>query len=252
MATPIPNGSQRLKGQVAIVTGAGSGMGRAIAVALAQEGARVALVGRTVQALEETAHLVSGVDGESLVLPADVGLEADARRIVSATRERFGRIDILVNNAGTNVAKRLFSNTEVDDWNRVLQTNLTGVFLLSREVLPVMREQRGGLIVNVSSIAGKIATIKAGVPYSAAKHGVHALTQMINLEGWEHQIRATTIYPGDTATPILDRRPTPPPPELREQMLQSEDIAATVVYLAVLPPRALVEELVIRPTKRDI
>ncbi|MBI2941542.1 MAG: SDR family oxidoreductase [Chloroflexi bacterium] len=226
-------------------------MGRAIATALAREGADLGLVGRTASSLAETARLVEETGRAALVVPADVGVAADVRRAAGAIVERFSRIDVLVNNAGTNTSRRLFANTDVDDWDQVIATNLTGVFLCTRAVLPFMRQQRDGVIVNISSLSARGASIKAGVAYSASKFGVTPLTQMVNIEEWRNNIRATAILPGDTVTPILERRPVPPSPEARAPMLKAEDIAAAVVFVATLPPHVLIEDLAIRPTNRE-
>jgi NADP-dependent 3-hydroxy acid dehydrogenase YdfG len=229
----------RLKGSVALVTGAGTGMGEACALALAADGAAVALVGRTAAPLERVAGLVRAKGSDALVAPADVAVVA-----------RFGRIDVLVNSAGTNTARRSFDDTADGDWDAVIATNLTGLFRVSQAVLPIMRRRGGGTIVNISSLAGKGAVPIAGVAYSASKMGVAALTQMINLEQWRHGIRATTIYPGETLTPLLSRRPVPVPPERHALILQPEDIGSTVLFVVTQPPRVLIEEIVVRPTAR--
>lgn len=227
-------------------------MGRATAIALAGEGASVVLWGRRRELLESCAEEVDAAGGNALVQSLDVADEQAVEEAVRAVVERFGRVDVLVNNAGTNTPRRLFRDSALEDWQRVVDTNLTGVFLCIRAVLPTMRRQRSGLIVNVASGAALQASLKSGVAYSAAKRGVVALTQMVNAEEWENGIRASTVYPGDVDTPILDLRPTPPPPELRATMLRPEDIAAAVVFLAALPARALVEDLVIKPVNRKL
>jgi len=255
MSTPHPDvgaavvGS-RLKGRLALVTGAGSGIGEACALALAADGAAVALVGRNAAPLERVAGLVREQGADALVLPADVAVADDVRRVVDAVVARFGRIDALVNSAGTNTARRSFDETEDEGWDAVVATNLSGLFRVSRAVLPSMRRQGGGTIVNISSLAGKGAAPIAGVAYSASKMGVAALTQMINLEQWQHGIRATTIYPGETLTPLLGRRPVPVPPERHALILQPEDIAGVVLFVVTQPPRVLIEEIVVRPTAR--
>ncbi len=177
---------------------------------------------------------------------------------VRAVLDAFGRIDVLVNNAGTNRKRRLLADAtaptwdQADDWDRIIQTNLTGVFLCVRAVLPTMRQQRRGTIVNVASAAALQAGRKSGTAYSASKRGVVAITQMINVEEWENNIRATTVYPGDVDTPIMELRPEPPGAEVRAQMMLPEDIAEAILLVACLPQRAMVEDLVIKPTNRSV
>jgi NAD(P)-dependent dehydrogenase (short-subunit alcohol dehydrogenase family) len=237
-----------LDGQVAVVTGAGSGIGRATAVALAREGARVAAVGRRKEPLEETLASLASDPDASFAVPADV-TDADAgEQVVQEVVHRYGRVDLLVNNAGLNVARRDLAALSVADWQAILQVNLTGTFLMTHAVLPVMREQGSGTIVNVSSIAGLRARGFTGPAYNAAKAGVNSLTESVNLAERRNGIRACAVCPGEVETPILDKRPTPPTPEARALMLQPEDVASSIVFVATLPPRATVELLSIYPT----
>jgi NAD(P)-dependent dehydrogenase (short-subunit alcohol dehydrogenase family) len=240
----------RLRGCAALVTGGGSGMGRACALALAAEGASVAVLGRTGATLEEVAALVRVAGAEALAVVGDVASAADVRAAVETVDARFGRIDVLVNSAGTNTARRSLAETADEDWEGVIATNLSGIFRMTQAVLPVMRRQRGGTIVNISSLAAKGAVPIAGAAYSASKMGVNALTQLVNLEQWEYGIRATTIYPGETLTPLLLRRPVPVPLERRDLILRPDDVAAAVLYAVSQPARVLVEEIVLRPTTR--
>jgi NADP-dependent 3-hydroxy acid dehydrogenase YdfG len=243
---------RRLAERVAIVTGAGTGMGRAIALALVEEGARVVLAGRNADNLAETARAVETIGGEVAVKRTDVTEPAQCQALAQAALDRWGRIDLLVNNAGTNTKRRGYADATLDDWNAVVRTNLDGVYFCTQAVLPAMRAQRRGQIVNISSLAGRRASVVSGVAYSAAKHGVVALTQSLNEEEWRSGIRASCIEPGETATPILELRPNVPPRESWADMLQSEDIAEAVRYLATLPERVLVDELSIRPSIRRL
>jgi NAD(P)-dependent dehydrogenase (short-subunit alcohol dehydrogenase family) len=242
-----------LDGQVAIVTGGGSGIGEATAVALAREGVRVAVAGRRRQPLEEVVSAVTSAGGTAFAAPVDVADPEAVPAVAQAVIERWGRVDLLVNNAGINVPQRELASMSVSDWNAVVQINLTGTFLMTQSVLPVMRRQQSGTIVNVSSIAGYRPSALSGPAYNAAKAGVNALTESVNLAERRHGIRACAICPGEVATPILDKRPQPPSAEARATMLQPEDLAATVLFVAALPQRASVELLTIQPTaERDV
>jgi NADP-dependent 3-hydroxy acid dehydrogenase YdfG len=241
---------ERLAGQVAIVTGGGTGIGEATAVALAREGARVAVVGRRAEPIEALAARVTAEGGTALAFPADVTDPDAVQGLVNEVREQWGRVDVLVNSAGVNVPRRDLASLSVADWDAVLRINLTGTFLVTHAVLPIMREQRSGTVVNVSSIAGYRAMALTGPAYNAAKAGVNAFTESINLAERRHGIRACAVCPGEVATPILDKRPEPPSPEARATMLQPEDLAETVLFVATLPQRATVELLTINPTEQ--
>jgi NAD(P)-dependent dehydrogenase (short-subunit alcohol dehydrogenase family) len=237
-----------LSGKVAIVTGAGSGIGRAAAKALAEAGADVTLVARSEAALQEVAAEVEATGRRALIQPLSVNDNDAVEAAVRATVATFGRVDILVNNAGTNTPKRKLLDTSPEDWRLVVDVNLTGAYLCTRAVLPAMQRQNEGTIINIASVAAKSASLLGGAHYSASKAAVLSLTQSTNLEQRAHNIRATAISPGETATPILDRRAVPPTAEERARMLQPEDVAAAVVFVASLPQRACIEDVLIRPT----
>lgn len=230
---------------VVVVTGAGSGIGRAIAQAFLSEGSRVVLVGRTVSALTETA--ADTEVGSALVQRCDVANRVSVESMISATLEAFGTIDVLVNNAGMNTNPRSVGEVSADDWDRTLQVNLTGAFNCIQAILPTMRSRRGGTIVNIASTAGLRTSEFAGAAYSAAKHGVVSLTYSINEEEQRFGIRSSAICPGETDTPIMDMRPEPPAPERRASMLRPEDVATAAVFVSRLPPHACVPLLVIKP-----
>jgi NADP-dependent 3-hydroxy acid dehydrogenase YdfG len=240
----------RLDGRVAIVTGGGSGIGEATAAALAREGAKVAVVGRRPGPLEDLVATLTEQGHTACAVAADVTDPGAATDLVAQVRARWGRIDVLVNSAGINVPRRDLASLSVSDWEAVLRVNLTGTFLVTHAVLPVMREQRSGTVVNVSSIAGYRAMALTGPAYNAAKAGVNAFTESINLADRRHGIRACAVCPGEVATPILELRPQPPSAEARASMLQPEDLADSILFVATLPQRANVELLTIYPTEQ--
>lgn len=238
-----------LIGKSVVVTGGGSGVGRAVAVALAKEGMKVLAVGRRRDKLAETASLADA--GAIQIEPADVGREADAERVVSMALALFGRLDVLVNNAGANIRDRAVEILSVADFDKLIAINLRGAFLMMRAALEPMRTQKDGLIINISSIAGVRASPLGGAAYTASKHGLQGLSGVVSIEESRHGIRSTTICPGEINTPILDERPEPVSAERRAIMLQPEDVAAAVLFVTRLPARAHVPELVIKPTTQE-
>lgn len=237
-----------LDDQIALVTGAGSGIGRAAAVALAREGARVALNGRRSAPLAETADLVSAVGGEAFAVPGDLTDPAAVERVVQDTLARWGRIDILVNNAGLNVPRRALAEISIEDWQAVIGADLTAPFLLTRAVLPGMRAAGRGTVVNVSSMAAKRAGLLSGPAYSAAKAALNSFTESINVAERGHGVRACAVCPGEVATPIMALRPYPPSEEAIATMMQPEDVAAVILLVAAMPARTTIDEVVMRPT----
>ena len=244
----MPSG--KLKGKVAWVTGGGSGIGLAGAIAMAKAGARVVISGRSANTLDAGAAVAAAAGVRIETVRLDVAEGAAVERVAKDILARHKRIDILVNSAGTNIAggKRNFATTSLEGWDEVVAINLSGLFYCCFAVIPAMRAQRAGLIINVSSWAGRYGTPLTGPAYNATKRAVVALSESINMEECTHGIRATSVLPGEVATPILERRPVPPSKEERERMLQAEDLGATILYLATLPPRACVNELIISPT----
>lgn len=236
-----------LEGQVAWITGGGSGIGLAGARALAEAGAQVVIAGRNPATLAEAlAQLQAAGRVESQLL--DVADPAAVDEAARALVARHGRLDILINSAGTNTARRGLDVLTPAAWDEVVGINLHGLFYAVHAALPTMRAQGGGLIVNVSSWAGLYATRLTGAAYNASKRAVLALTETLNLEEGVHGIRATALVPGEVATPILDKRPFPPSAAQRARMVQPEDVGQTLRFLAGLPPRVCINELVISPT----
>jgi NAD(P)-dependent dehydrogenase (short-subunit alcohol dehydrogenase family) len=235
-----------LNDKAVLVTGGGGGIGLGIGLALAREGCRVAITGRNEAKLRAAA---AQFDGPPPIRfrACDVSDRQDVAQLFAWLQTDLWPLDILVNNAGIIVPNRRMSQLTPDDWDRMLAVNITGAFNCIHAVLPAMRERRSGLIVNISSIAGKRALMLSGPAYCASKFALTALGTTVGLEERENGIHVTNIYPGEADTPMLDSRPVPVPPEKRAQMLQPEDVAAAVVMVAKLPPRALVPELVITP-----
>ena len=239
-----------LRNQGVLITGGGTGSGRAIALALAAEGCRVGITGRREEKLRETAELTPH-DSPIRFARSDVSSRDDVHQLMVWAEREIGPIHILVNCAGINVKDRATKDLTPADFDRLLQINCTGAFNTIWAVLPQMRERQDGLIVNINSIAGLRASTLAGVGYSTAKFAMTALGRGVALEEGENGIRVTNIYPGEINTPILDHRPEPVSEERKATLLQPEELAATVVYLAKLPPHAHVPELVIKPVSQE-
>jgi NAD(P)-dependent dehydrogenase (short-subunit alcohol dehydrogenase family) len=225
-----------------VITGAGSGVGRAVALRFAGAGWNVALIGRRTEALAETAALAAAADRVS-GFPCDVSSWESVAAMGTAVLGRFSAVDVLINAAGTNVPRRSFEELSIDDWHQVVATNLHGAYYCVRAFLPGMRERRTGTIVNINSDVGKMARDLSGVAYVASKFALTGLTQQINAEERARGVRACSIFPRDINTPLLDKRPQPPSPEMRAAMLQPEDIAECVWLAATLPSRAVLDEI---------
>ncbi|MCX7981832.1 MAG: SDR family oxidoreductase [Syntrophales bacterium] len=239
---------ESLEGKVAWVTGAGTGIGQAGALALASYGAKVVLSGRRREPLEETKQLIMSKGGEASVEPLDVREEAKVYHVRDKIVEKFGKIDILVNNAGTNVTERHWEVVTGEKWREVIDIDLNGAFYCVKAVLPIMRGKKDGLIINISSWAGRFYSYITGPAYSAAKHGLLALNASINMEECVNGIRACVICPGEVWTPIIDRRPDALPVEEKERMLRAEDVGEAILFVARLPKHVCVNEMLISPT----
>ncbi len=237
--------------QTALVTGAGSGIGQAIAATLAGMGMRVALVGRDREKLERARAGFSRGGDAAVVCPCDVADRSAVQAMVEQVLGLFGGIDVLVSNAGLNVKNRSLEALDPADWDRMIAANLTGSFNLAHYVLPSMRKRRSGLIVQICSVSGLRASPLGGAGYSASKFGQSALGICLGREEGTKGIRSSVIYPGEVDTPILAQRPVPVPAERRDVILKPEDVALAVKFLVELPPRAHVPELVIKPTVDD-
>ncbi len=235
---------------VVVVTGAGSGVGRATALKFAIEGWRVVLVGRRAETLAATIALAPATTHAALIAsPCDLALPEAIDALARDVLARLGRVDVLVNAAGHNIPHRSLSELSRADYTAVMDANVNGVLHLVQAFLPAMRAAGAGTVVNVGSEAGLQASPKAGAAYVVSKFGLTGLTQTINAEERPNGIRACCIFPGDIDTPLLDKRPTPPLAEARARMMQPEDIAACIWFAATLPARATIEEILIRPSR---
>jgi len=243
----------RLDGKTAIVTGAGSGIGRAAAGMLADEGAQIVVAGRRLDPIMEIAAEIEARGGRAVARQADIEDEAQARELARWTLKRFGRVDILVNNAGHSSTVKSVRWVDIDTWDSVLRVNVTGPYLLIQEVLPGMLERGEGTIVTVTSFAALNPSGLGGAAYGAAKAGSLNLMRNVNLELRNRGIRACAIVPAEVDTPILNKRPLPPTAEQRATMMKPEDVASAILFCATMPQRTVVEEIRIGPTvKRDV
>ena len=231
--------------KVAWITGAGTGIGEGGAAALAEAGVKVVLSGRRRDKLEEVARRC-GPNASIEVL--DVSNKEAVFEVAERIVQNHGKIDILVASAGINMKERNWHNVSLDDWDSVIRIDLDGAFYCCKAVLPSMKEQGDGLIINISSWAGKHVGIVTGPAYTAAKHAMNAMNESLNMENCQFGIRACAICPGEVATPILDNRPIPVSEEDRSKMVQSEDCGDVIRFLAELPPHVCINDLTISPT----
>ena len=236
-----------LSGKVAWITGGGSGIGLAGALELAQAGAQVIISGRTERSNQEGLARIKKI-GSAEAIRLDVADKKAVAATAADIEKRHGRIDVLVNSAGLNVPRRFYKDLSPEDWDKVIGINLNGALYCTLAVLPAMRKQKDGLVINISSWFGRWVGYLAGAAYGASKHALATMTHHLNLEEGMNGIRGCVIYPGEVATPILNTRPVPPVQEDIERMLQPEDLGRAIRFVAEMPPHACVNELVISPT----
>lgn len=237
-----------LTGKIAWVTGAGSGIGQAAAVALAKEGATVILTGRRKAPLQATAATIKKAGGKADIQAGDLMKAASVTKIAKAIEKKYGRCDILVNNAGLNILERTFAKLSPAGIDQVIHGNLSSAFYCTTAVLPMMRKRKDGLLIHTSSVAGRVPGPLSGATYSAAKHGVVAMSHTLNMEECVNGIRSCAVLPGEVATPILDKRPVPVTKAERAKMAQSEDVGDLIRYIACLPAHIVINEVMINPT----
>jgi NADP-dependent 3-hydroxy acid dehydrogenase YdfG len=234
--------------RVAWVTGGGSGIGEAGAESLAADGWSVVVSGRRKEALDAVVANISKAGGTAEAIALDVSKAADVNKSAAQILARHGRIDLLVNSAGINVPKRSWADMELEGWDRLVEINLNGVLYCMRAVLPAMRAQQDGCIINVASWAGRHVSKMPGPAYTTTKHAVLALTHSFNMDECANGLRACCLSPGEVATPILKLRPVVPSAEEQARMLQPEDLGRTIAFVASMPPRVCMNEILISPT----
>lgn len=231
--------------KIAWITGGGTGIGLGGAIELAKGGWTVIVSGRRADVLA-TAVKAAGPNASALVL--DVGVKADVERAAKEIIGKHGRIDLLVNSAGLNVPNRSWADMTTEGWDKVVKINLDGLLYCMHAVLPAMRAQKSGTIINVSSWAGRLPSKITGPAYAATKHAVVALTHSFNMEEFRNGLRACALCPGEAATEILKLRPVQPTDEEKARMLQPEDLGRTIAFIAGMPEHVCINEVLISPT----
>ena len=237
-----------VRGKVAWITGAGSGIGAGTALAYAAAGMQLVLSGRREKELQAVADQVSALGGRARVAVLDVSDAPAVQAVVAGIAQQEGRLDVVVNSAGLNVQKRNWKHLTLADWNQVIRIDLDGAFYCCHAVLPMLRRHGDGLIINVSSWAGRHVSALTGPAYSAAKFGLNAMTESINIEEGLHGIRATAVCPGEVSTPIMDKRPVPVSAADRATMVQAVDCGELMLFLARMPVHVCINDVTISPT----
>jgi NADP-dependent 3-hydroxy acid dehydrogenase YdfG len=241
-----------LEGKVALVTGAGTGIGRATALMLAAAGARIAIAGRRKEPLDQVVGEIERAKGTAVAKTCDLTKPAQARELGAWVLKTFGGVDMLINNAGQSSYVRSIRWIGQDEWDSVLGVNTTGVYALTQTLLPTMLERGAGTVITVASMAALRPGGFSGAAYGVAKAGARAMMQALHTELRNKGIRATTILPAEVDTPILDKRPLPPDAQARSTMMQPEDVARAILLVCTMPHRTVIEEIVMSPTfQRD-
>jgi NADP-dependent 3-hydroxy acid dehydrogenase YdfG len=244
--------SGRLAGKVALITGAGTGIGRCTALMMAAAGAAVAIAGRRKEPLEQVVAEIQREKGTAVARTCDLTKPQQARELGAWALATFGGVDIVINNAGQSSHVRSIRWIGQDEWDAVLGVNTTGVYALTQSLLPSMIERGAGTVVAVASMAALRPGGFSGVAYGVAKAGARAMMQALHTELRNKGIRATTILPAEVDTPILDKRPLVPDAKARATMMQADDVARAILLVCTMPQRTVIEEIVMSPTvQRD-
>lgn len=230
---------KKLDGNVAIITGANSGIGKGLAFALAKDGANIVLAARRVDLSKQVTSELGNLGVKALPLKIDVTSEADVNDMVKQTMDEFGRIDILVNNAGVG-GFELVKDMPLETWNKIINTNLTGSFLCCKAVIPIMTSQKSGHIINISSVAGKVG-FATGSAYCASKWGLIGLSRCLAAEIRPYNIRIDVLCPGTVDTPF------PHSPAASKLMLKVDDVVQAALYVLSLSPKARLDDVIIYP-----
>jgi short-subunit dehydrogenase len=232
-----------LAGKVALVTGSGRGIGKAVALSLARSGCRLVVTARTAAQLEQVQQEIQAIGGDSKTVPADLTRDQDIERVVAEIRSVYGAVDFLVNNAGWG-KRAPVARLKVEDLDQTLRVNLRAPMLLAKHLLPDMIEKGGGAVINIGSVSGKAGEAN-GAAYSASKFGLIGFTQSLYEEVREHGIKVAVILPGFVDTPMI-----PPVKQLdRSKMIQANDVAQSVLYVLNSPPTSCPVEITIRPQR---
>ena len=239
---------RNLKGTVAWVTGAGTGIGEGAAIALAREGVNVILTGRRIAPLNKVVDKIKNSGGSVEIAQGDAMDRSGMKDVAAGIKKKYGKLDLLFNNHGINVTNRNWGGGNLEGWDEVIDVNIKGAYNCAYAALEVMRPQGEGTIITTSSKAGVGYSPRAGVAYGASKHAVMALNQLMNIEEGNNGIRACVLSPGEVDTPILDYRPIPVPKEERERLIQSDDMGEIVVFIMKMPARVTLNEVIISPT----
>ncbi|WP_097093757.1 SDR family oxidoreductase [Novosphingobium sp. Chol11] len=239
-------------GKVAWVTGGGSGVGRAVAQVLARAGVHVYVSGRRARQLDDTVEKIRKEGGRCKAIGCDISNPNAVAHVVQTILIEQDRIDIYIGAAGYNINRRQFSNLKPEEASDIIATNLTGAFNASSAVLAAMRPRREGVLIHIGSWSGRRVRPFSGPAYTAAKAGLLAMSEALNLEVALEGIRSTVIVPGGIDTPLLDNLPDPPSPDVRAQLLRPEDCAEAALWVARQPARVRIDEIIITPTVQNV